>query len=96
MINLEFSSQTPPLVVGQRVSILLEDGVDAGNAAVPGVLQIFKGQSAVLRVGLLSLKGIRTVTVSDEKIARHGRNSKVANENVKRRFFQNPNEPLHH
>ena len=49
------------------MSVLLEEGVDAGDAAVPGVLQVFQCQAAVLRIGLLTLESVlcpHTLTVN--------------------------------
>ena len=40
----EVSAHPPPLVVGEGVAVLLEEGVDAGNAPVPTVLQVLQGQ----------------------------------------------------
>lgn len=42
--GFEFCSHPPSLVVGQGVSVLLEQGVDSGDSSVPAVLQIFQGQ----------------------------------------------------
>lgn len=49
LILLEFSTDTPAFVISQRVSVLLEQSVDAGNASVPAVLQILEGQTPEIR-----------------------------------------------
>ncbi len=46
---LELLTHAPALVVGQRVSVLLEQRVDARDAAVPAVLQVLQRQPPVLR-----------------------------------------------
>ncbi len=55
---LELGANAPALVVGGRVSVLLEESVDARDAAVPTVLEVFERQSSVLRVRLLSLQRV--------------------------------------
>ncbi len=45
LILLEVSPDSPPLIISQRVSVFLEQRVDAGNATVPRVLKIFQCQS---------------------------------------------------
>ena len=45
LILFEVGPDPPALVVGQRVSVLLEQSVDAGDAPVPGVLQVLQGQT---------------------------------------------------
>ncbi len=42
LILLEVGSDAPALIIGQRMSILLEQRVDAGNTTVPGVLQVLR------------------------------------------------------
>ena len=46
------------LVVRERVPIFLKQRVDARNAAVPRIFQIFQRQPAILRVGLLALERV--------------------------------------
>ena len=58
LVSLELGSDSPALVVGESVAILLEQGVDSGNSAIPRILQIFERDSPVLSSGLLSFKGI--------------------------------------
>ena len=41
-----------------RVTILLEERVDTGDAAVPAVLKIFQRQATILGIGLLALHGV--------------------------------------
>eukprot|EP00964_Phaeocystis_antarctica_P078146 scaffold48598_cov65-Phaeocystis_antarctica.AAC.1 len=55
---LELRAHAPALVVGQRVPVLLEEGVDARDAAVPAVLEVLERQPPVLRVGLLPLERV--------------------------------------
>lgn len=45
LVLFEVSADPPALVVGQRVSVLLEQGVDAGDTSVPRVLQVLQGQT---------------------------------------------------
>ena len=40
LVLLEVSAHAPALVVGQRVAVLGEQGVDARDAPVPAVLQV--------------------------------------------------------
>jgi len=58
LVRLELRPHPPPLVVGQGVPVLLEEGVDAGDAAVPGVFQVLQGEPPVLRGGLLPLQRV--------------------------------------
>lgn len=58
LIRFELGSHSPSLVVGQRVSVLLEQCVDARNATVPTIVQVLQRKSPVLCIGLLSLKRI--------------------------------------
>ena len=61
---LELLADAPALVVGQRVAVLLEQRVDARDAAVPAVLQVLQRQAPVLRLGgggwwgVLGLQGV--------------------------------------
>ena len=57
-VLLEMRPDAPALIVRERVPILLEQSVDAWDAAVPGVLQVLQGQPPVLRLSLLPLEGI--------------------------------------
>ena len=52
------------LVVGERVPVLLKQRVDAGDAPVPGVLEVLERQSPILGVGLLALEPVLIDTVS--------------------------------
>lgn len=45
--SFEFCSHPPSLVIGQGVSVLLEQGVDSGDTSVPAVLQILQGQPPI-------------------------------------------------
>mmetsp|Transcript_35305 Transcript_35305/g.88749 ORF Transcript_35305/g.88749 Transcript_35305/m.88749 type:complete len:781 (-) Transcript_35305:276-2618(-) len=58
LVLLEVGADAPPFVVRQRVPVLLEQRVDARDAAVPRVLQILQRETAVLRVGLLALQRV--------------------------------------
>mmetsp|Transcript_8730 Transcript_8730/g.18587 ORF Transcript_8730/g.18587 Transcript_8730/m.18587 type:complete len:747 (-) Transcript_8730:2392-4632(-) len=60
LILLELLPHTPPPVVCQRVPVLLEQRVDARDAAVPAVVQVIQRQPPVLRLGLLLLQRILT------------------------------------
>ena len=57
-VLLEVRAHAPALVVGERVSVLLEQRVDARDAPVPGVLQVLQRQPAVLRLRLLPLQRV--------------------------------------
>mmetsp|Transcript_1930 Transcript_1930/g.3398 ORF Transcript_1930/g.3398 Transcript_1930/m.3398 type:complete len:226 (+) Transcript_1930:445-1122(+) len=58
LVLLEISADTPALVVGEGVTVLLEEGADAGNTSVPRVLEIFKGETTVLLHGLLAFEHV--------------------------------------
>ena len=83
LVLFEVSPDPPPLVIGQGVSVLLEQGVDTGNPPVPGVLQILQSETSVLSIGLTSLETVlrpHTLTVNeltlpwlDVSIRREGR-----------------------
>ena len=45
LVLLEVRAHTPALVVGQGVTILLEQGVDPGDTSIPGVLQVLYEQA---------------------------------------------------
>lgn len=45
LILFEICSNSPPLVIGEGVSVLLKQGVDTRDSTVPRVLQIFQGQT---------------------------------------------------
>lgn len=45
LVLLEIRPDSPALVVGQSVPVLLEEGVDAWDASVPRVLQVLQGQA---------------------------------------------------
>ena len=55
---LELSAHAPPLVVRERVPVFLEERVDARDAPIPRVLQIFEREPSVLRVRLLPLERV--------------------------------------
>mmetsp|Transcript_42357 Transcript_42357/g.95840 ORF Transcript_42357/g.95840 Transcript_42357/m.95840 type:complete len:278 (-) Transcript_42357:3555-4388(-) len=57
-VLFKLGAHPPPFVVGQRVPVLLEERVDAGDAAVPRVLQVLEGEAPVLGVGLLPLESV--------------------------------------
>jgi len=44
LVLLEVRAYTPALVIGQGVTILLEQGVDPGDTSIPGVLQVLHEQ----------------------------------------------------
>ena len=48
LIFLPLGADAPALVVGQSVAILLEQRVDARQASIPAVLQIFQRQTTIL------------------------------------------------
>jgi hypothetical protein len=58
LVLLKVSPHTPPLVVRQRVSVLLEQRVDTRDTAVPRVLEILERQPTVLRLRLLTLERV--------------------------------------
>ena len=58
LVHLELGAHAPALVVRQGVPVLLEEGVDARDAAVPRVLEVLQGEAAVLGLRLLTLEGI--------------------------------------
>jgi len=58
LILFEFCSNSPPLIIGQSMSVLLKQRIDTRNAPVPTVLQILQCESPVLCIGLLSLQCI--------------------------------------
>ena len=58
LVLLEVSTNPPAFVVGEGMSVLLEEGVDTGDATVPRVLQVFQCQAAVLGIGLLTLESV--------------------------------------
>mmetsp|Transcript_139393 Transcript_139393/g.242389 ORF Transcript_139393/g.242389 Transcript_139393/m.242389 type:complete len:312 (+) Transcript_139393:3827-4762(+) len=58
LVLLEVGPGPPALVVRQRVAVLLEQGVDPRDPAVPGVLQVLQREAAVLLVGFLALQRI--------------------------------------
>mmetsp|Transcript_13659 Transcript_13659/g.18093 ORF Transcript_13659/g.18093 Transcript_13659/m.18093 type:complete len:330 (-) Transcript_13659:4853-5842(-) len=55
---LELRAHAPPLVVGERVPVFLEQRVDPRNTPVPRVLEILEGEPPVLRVRLLPLERV--------------------------------------
>mmetsp|Transcript_13991 Transcript_13991/g.37789 ORF Transcript_13991/g.37789 Transcript_13991/m.37789 type:complete len:271 (+) Transcript_13991:2902-3714(+) len=57
---LELLAHTPSTVKCQGVSVLLEESVDAWDAAVPGVIQIIQRQPPVLCCGLRLFQRILT------------------------------------
>ena len=58
LILLKIGAAPPALVVRERMSIFLEQRVDAGDAPVPGVLEVLERQSSILGVGLLALQRV--------------------------------------
>ena len=54
----ELLAHAPAAVVRQRVAVLLEERVDAGDAAVPRVLQVLQRQPPVLAARLLLLQRV--------------------------------------
>ena len=58
MILLEVLPDSPAFVVCERQSILLEEGVNARNAAVPRIFLVVMGHSTVLSGRFLTLQGV--------------------------------------
>lgn len=58
LILLEILSDSPALVISECQTILLEEGINSGDASVPRVLQVIKSQSSILSSCLLSLECI--------------------------------------
>mmetsp|Transcript_94895 Transcript_94895/g.290283 ORF Transcript_94895/g.290283 Transcript_94895/m.290283 type:complete len:372 (+) Transcript_94895:2060-3175(+) len=58
VVLLEILAHAPALVEGERVAVLLEEGVDARDAPVPRVLKVLQGQAPVLGVRLLPLQRV--------------------------------------
>jgi len=58
LVSLELGSHSPALVVGQGVSVFLEEGVDSGNTSIPGIFQILKGQSPILSCSFLTFQSV--------------------------------------
>mmetsp|Transcript_4532 Transcript_4532/g.13244 ORF Transcript_4532/g.13244 Transcript_4532/m.13244 type:complete len:1314 (+) Transcript_4532:2393-6334(+) len=58
LVLLEVLADAPALVVGEGVAVLLEEGVDARDAAVPRVLEVLEREPAVLRRRLLLLERV--------------------------------------
>jgi len=58
LVLLELRSYAPALVVGQCVTILLEECVDTRNTTIPAVFQIFQSEPTVLGIRLLTLQRI--------------------------------------
>ena len=54
----ELGAHAPSLVVSERVAILLEEGVDARDSAIPRILEVLERQTAVLRRRLLTLERV--------------------------------------
>ena len=50
LVEFELGPGAEPLIEAQSAAILLEQGIDAGQAAVPAVFQILQGESPVLLV----------------------------------------------
>lgn len=45
LVLFELGSDSPSLVIGQGMSVLLEEGIDPGNTSIPRVFQVLKGQT---------------------------------------------------
>lgn len=58
LILLKVGPNSPSLIIGQRVPILLEQRIDPRDPAIPTVLQILQRQPAILRICLLPLQRI--------------------------------------
>ncbi len=54
----ETCADAPAFVIRERVPILLKQGVDARDAAVPRVFKVLERETPVLRVGLLAFERI--------------------------------------
>ena len=48
LVLFEIGTDTPALVVRERVSIFLEERIDTRNTTIPRIFQILKRQSAIL------------------------------------------------
>ena len=46
LVLFEVGAHSPALVVGQGVSVLLEEGVDTRDASIPAVFQVLQGQTS--------------------------------------------------
>ncbi len=55
---LEMCPQSPSFVVGEGMSVLLEERIDTGYTSVPTALQVLKGESPIARRCLFSLQGV--------------------------------------
>ena len=74
LVLFEVCPDPPAFIVGERVPVLLEERVDAGDAAVPRVLQVLQCEAAVLRHGLLPLEGVlrpHALRVDELRLPRH-------------------------
>lgn len=55
LVRLELRTSSETLVEAEGASVLLEEGIDSWQTAIPAVFEIFQGQSAVLLVGFHAL-----------------------------------------
>mmetsp|Transcript_6537 Transcript_6537/g.26220 ORF Transcript_6537/g.26220 Transcript_6537/m.26220 type:complete len:208 (+) Transcript_6537:3427-4050(+) len=58
IVLFESQSHAPTLIVRERVSILLEQGVDARNTAIPRVFQVLQCETTILRLRFLTLQRV--------------------------------------
>jgi len=58
LVLLEVGAHSPPLVVGEGVPVLLEEGVDTRDTTIPRIFQVLQCQAAVLCIGLLALQSV--------------------------------------
>ena len=58
LVRLELGPHPPPLVIGQGVSILLEQGVDPRDTSVPRIFEVFEGQATILCRGFLTFERV--------------------------------------
>ena len=85
LILLKIGAAPPALVVRERMSIFLEQRVDAGDAPVPGVLEVLERQSSILGVGLLALQrvlGPHSLTIHKFALPRLHVSKKIGNDLV--------------
>ena len=58
LVLFEVCANSPPFIISQRLFVLLEKSVDAGNSSVPAVFQVLQCEPAVLGIGLMTLQSI--------------------------------------
>lgn len=58
LVLFELCSYSPSLVVGECVSVLLEQGIDPGYTTIPTVLEILQSKTTILGVCLLTFQRV--------------------------------------